>query len=424
MVGPPLAWLVGLLGPLLLLASCRSTLDSLGCKERSLTLDGGGVDPALKLAPLLVHDSYPNAFRDLLGKSDSEISAKIADTFEQLFHGDPATEAIFIPTGTDQAYILDALHNQVRTEGIGLAMLITVSLGKRDEFDRLWRYAKSIQIADGAAQGYFPSFCGSSASGTACYDPFGLEQIATALLLARGRWQAAPGTIDYGLEAATLLDLIRNKEIYNCGVVDSITATFDTKSKLPYDTPTIASAGVSSPAIVMPAYYDLWYQATGDSFWSQAAAAGRAYWQASANQTTGLMPERATFDGTKVPGFDNFISECHRIFFNMALDRIWSGGQPWLVDESNRLLQFFYAQGLTTYGSVFSLDGNTINSLHDRSLTAANGTLALVATTDIQGDFVNEVWNLGSPPTGTTRYFPGIMQLTALVILSGEMRVY
>lgn len=421
---PTLAWFVGLVGPLVLLASCRTTLDSLGCKERSRTPDGGGVDPALKLAPLRSPDSYPNAFRDLLGKSDSEIAAKIADTFEQLFHGDPATEAIFVPTGTDQAYILDALHDQRRTEGIGLAMLITVSLDKRDEFDRLWRYAKSIQIADGAAQGYFPSFCGSSGAGMSCDDPFGLEQIATALLLARGRWQAAPGAIDYGLEAATLLDLIRNKETYNCGIVDGITATFDAKSRLPYDTPTTASAGVSRPSIVMPAYYDLWHQATEDPFWSQAAVAARAYWQASAHPTTGLMPDKATFDGTPVPDFDNFDSECLRIFFNMALDSTWSGSQPWLVDEGNRLLQFFYGQGLTSYGLVFSLDGSTIKSIHDRSLMAANGALALVATSDIRRDFVNEVWNLGLPPTGATRYYPGITQLMAFVMLSGQMRVY
>ena len=61
--------------------------------------------------------------------------------------------------------------------------------------------------------------------------------------------------------------------------------------------------------------------------------------------------------------------------------------------------------------------------MHNGSLIAANGVLALVATTNIQSDFVNEVWNL-APPTGTTRYYAGILQLTALVMMSGQMRVY
>ena len=411
---------------LVLLPSCGSTLDSIGCGEQNPGLGGGGgLGGAVNLAPLLGPASYPNAFRDLLGKSDSEITAKIADTFNQLFHGDPANQAIFYPTGTDQAYIIDVIHNDIRTEGIGLGMMITVELDKRTEFDQLWRYAKSIEAPGGPAQGYFASFCTSdNNTEIGCNDPYGLQQIATALLLARGRWQAAPGAIDYGQEAGNLLDVIRNKEAYNCGIVDEVTATFDSTSKLVYDQPTAASANLSRPSIVMPAYYDLWHQATGDVFWSQAAASARSYWQAASNPTTGLVPEKATFDGRPVAGFDTFVPECGRAFFNMALDRIWSGSSPWVLDESKRVLQFFYGQGLTTYGQVYSLDGtNEISPLHDASLAAANGALALIASTNNRADFVNEVWNFALP-TGSPRYYVGITQMLAVVILSGQMRVY
>jgi oligosaccharide reducing-end xylanase len=413
---------------LLLLASCGSTLDSIGCNERNHGFDGGnGLDGSISLATLSGPAAYPNAFRDLLGKSDSDITAKIASTFDQLFHGNTSTEAIFVPTGTDQAYILDVLHNEIRTEGIGLGMIISVELDKRDEFDRLWRYAKSIQVQAGPAQGYFPSYCAGATADSAslsCYDPYGLQQIATALLLARGRWQAAPGTIDYGQEASSLLDLIRNKGTYNCGVVDSLTAPFDSKSKLPYDMPTTASANVSRPSIVMPAYYDLWHQATGDTFWLQAADAARAYWRAAAHPTTGLVPQRAAFDGTPVPGSETFMSECDRTFFNMAIDRVWSGGQPWLIDESNRVLRFFSGEGIATYGQSYSLDGtNEIASLHDMALIVANGTLALIATNDDRSAFVDAVWNL-TTPTGQARYYTGIQLLWSLMILGGQMRVY
>ena len=416
---PIRAW-VSLAAALVLLASCKSTLDSLGCKERGL--DGGDA-ASLKLASLLPPASYPNVFGELLGKSDSEIAAKVGDAFEQLFHGDAGTEAIYFPTDDDEAYVFDVLHGQVRTEGMSLGMLITVALDKRDEFDRLWRYAKATQVLDGPAQGYFPSFCGAVGSGTSCYDPYGLQQMAMALLLARGRWQATPGTIDYGREAAMLLDLMRNKESYNCGVVEGVTGTFDAQAALPYDTPSSDSAGVSRPSVVMPAYYNLWYQATGMTTDGRDTPA-RAYWQASADHTTGLIPEKATFAGMAVPGAENFNSECLRILFNITLDRIWSGDRPWLVDESNRLLQFFYGKGLTTYGHLFTLDGTTVQSTRDRALIAANGTLALVASTEIRRDFAKEVWDMSPPVTGSSRYYPGIMQLFALVIMSGQMRVY
>jgi oligosaccharide reducing-end xylanase len=376
------------------------------------------------LGPIHGPALYPNPFRDLLGKSDSDIRAKVSAAFEQLFHGDSSTEAIFVETGTDQAYILDVLHNQVRSEGLGLGMMISVSLDKRTEFDRLWRYAKSAQVASGGAQGYLSSFCGAAGSGVSCYDPFGLEQIATALLLARGRWQASPGDIDYGLEAATLLDTIRNKEIYNCGIEDNVTALFDSNSKLPYDTPTTSSAGVSRPSVVMPAYYELWSQATGDPFWAQAAAAGRAYWKASADRSTGLVPNKATFDGKPVSGADNFDAESGRTLFNMAIDGIWFGGQPWLSDESDRLLQFFDGRGISSYGHLFTLAGESLDTVHDRALVSANGTLAMIASTDLRRDFVSEAWSLGSPLTGSVRYYPGILQLFGLVMLSGQLRVY
>jgi oligosaccharide reducing-end xylanase len=404
---------------LALFASCKPTLHSIGCGENGYTLHGGAA-----LAPLIAPASYPNAFREVLGKSDADISAKIAAAFDQLFHGDPSSQAIYFTTGTDQAYILDVLHDDVRSEGMGLGMMIAVELGKRDEFDRLWRYAKSNQYASGPSQGYFPSFCNKGTIVVACDDPYGLQQIATALLLARGRWKDAPGTIDYGQEAQGLLDIIRYKQEYNCGIVDGVTGTFDPNSKLVYDTPSVDSANTSRPAVAMPAYYELWRQATGDAFWSDAATAGRTYWKVSANATTGLLPTRATFDGTPVPGSDTFITESYRAFFSIVLDQIWTGNQPWEVDESNRLLQFFAGQGIDTYAGGYTLDGSTVvDSTHQSSLVAANGALAVIATVDQQTAFINAVWNL-VPPTGSPRYYSGIMIMLALLILSGQMAVY
>lgn len=408
-----------------LLASCRSTLDSLGCAERNL--DGGSLDGGLALRPLSGPTSYPNLFRDLLGKSDTDIATKIDGVFQQLFHGDASTQAIFVPTGNNQAYIEDVLHNQAPTEGLGLGMMITVSLGKRVEFDQLWRYAKSIQVSSGDAQGYIPSVCiGPSGTTITCYDPYGIQQITMAMLLARGRWQTSIADIDYGQEAASLLGVINRPPPYNC-VKTSITSVFDGQSGLPYDQPGPSAPAISHPSFVMPAYYDLWHEVTGDDYWSRAAAAARAYWQLTANPSTGLMPEQEGFDGSLVTTPNNhniFNTECLRIFFNMALDGIWSGNRAWLTSESNLLLEFFYSKGLTTYAYAYSLDGKSIiNSNHDPALVAANGTLALIASDSIAHDFVDQVWNL-TVPTGSGRYYPGITQLFALVLLSGAMQVH
>ena len=417
------SWLLCLGMALALLPGCRTTLDSVGCTERMVGLhDGGAADAGAGLAPLLGPVSYPNAFRDLLGMSDSDIANKINGAFNQLFPGDPSTQAIYFTVGTDQAYIRDILHGDIRTEGIGLGMMITVELSKRDEFDRLWRYTKASQISSGPAQGYIPSFCNSGLA-VPCNDPFGLQQITTSLLLARGRWQDTPGDIDYGQEARDLLDLMRFKEAYNCGVGD-VTGTFDPKSKLAYDTPTKESANISRPSIAMPAFYELWGQATGDPFWAQAAAAARAYWEASANKTTGLLPERAYFDGPPVADFATFEPEGDRAFFSLALDRIWLGNQRWVVDESDRLLGFFYGQGIDSYTKIYTLDGTPQGDYaHDPSLVAANGALALISTNPHRTEFINAVWGIVLP-TGIYRYYTGLMGLMSMLILSGQMQVY
>jgi len=404
---------------LALVPSCKTTLHSIGCGEKADTVIGTAT-----LGPLRAPRSYPNAFRDVLGKSDADIAARIAATFNQLFHGDPSSEAIYVTAGTDQAYILDVFHNDVRSEGMGLGMVIAVELGKRDEFDRLWRYAKASQYTSGASRGYFPSFCDKGGTTATCDDPFGLQQIATALLLARGRWKDSPGTIDYGQEAQNLLDIIRYKQDYNCGIVDGVTGTFDPGSKLAYDLPSVDSANTSRPSIAMPAYYELWRQATGDVFWSEAATASRNFWKASANTATGLLPSRATFAGAPVPGSDMFMTDNYRTLISMVLDDIWTGSQPWAESESNRLLQFFAAQGMETYPGGYSLDGNTVaDSTHQNALTAANGALALIATADQRTAFINAVWNL-SPSTGKPRYYSGLLIMVAQLILSGQMAVY
>jgi len=130
------------------LGGCGSTTDSIG-------YDGPG---GIHLTRLTKLPSYPSPFRDL-GKSDAEIANKLAGWFQQLFHGDSNTQAIYFPMGADQANIQDILHNkEVRTEGVGLAMMIAIQMDKREEFDRLWTYASAVlEYKDGPKRGYFQS---------------------------------------------------------------------------------------------------------------------------------------------------------------------------------------------------------------------------------------------------------------------------
>lgn len=402
---------VGAAGALLALASCTTTVDSVGYNGP------GGVH----LQPLKRLSAYPNPFHDELGKSDADIQSKIVATFTQLFYGN-ADQMIYYPTTPDQAYIQDVLHGDIRTEGIGLAMMITVELDKRMEFDRLWTYALTqMKQKDPPRAGYFQSSCDIVNSTEPCDDPYGEAQMVTALIFAHDRWTSTSGPVNYEAGAVDLLDVMRHKEDQNGGVVGGITDTFDSSTALPFSVPEImsASAQVGRPSIVMPAYYDLWAQATGDPFWTRAAVAARAYWQRSANASTGLMPVRARFDGTPEAYYDRFAPEAYRAQINMTLDHIWSGTNDWVVDESNKLLLFFFP-GI---GMSYNLDGSAPMGPRDPALVVVTGVSAMIAMDTSRMQFMSAVWDLVLP-TGMARYYSGILDLTALLIMSGQYRIW
>jgi oligosaccharide reducing-end xylanase len=408
-----------------LIGSCTTTADPIGYNA------GPGVPLRHLTGP---PSPYPTPFRDR-GHIDAEITAKINNAFMQLFHGTGADQPIYYSDGVDGAgnpiaHIQDVFHVDTRTEGIGLGMLIAVELDHRPELDSLWTFAKeSLRVQSGSASGYFTSFCENAAVMTmTCLDPFGLQQMTMALILAHDRYTLAGaprGPVDYATDARDLLTLMRHKVDENGGVKDGVTDTFDHATSLVFDFPNTSGAAVGRPSIEMPGYYDLWAQATGDPFWTMAARAARDYWRRSADPKTGLLPLSARFaDGMPVAGLDLFQSEAYRAQIAMALDQIWTDGDGWSAGEADRLLAFFTMQG-PNYGMSFTLGGTTVNPQHDPALVATNGVSAAIASATPapqRAAFVDAVWNMPIP-TGITRYFSGLMYLLSLLVLGGHMQV-
>jgi oligosaccharide reducing-end xylanase len=404
-----------------LAAACGATVDPLGYEPQDREPDTVNAPDSDTLQPLPGPASYPNPFGELLGKSEAEVSAKLDAAFQRLFHGDPATQAIYFHVGDDQAYIQDILHGDVRSEGMGLGMLIAVELDHRQEFDRLWRFAHaSLEYSSGPARGYFRSTC----SDGPCIDPYGHQELAMALLFAHGRWGSRSGSIDYGSEALRLLQVMWQRPAVEGLDDEQLTTLFDADSDLVVDEPTLERASVTRPSNVKPGYYALWAQASGDNRFAEAAAAGRAFLKAAVHPRTGLLPLRAGFDGVPVPGSDHFVPEGYRAQLNMALDFVFWNDEPWYTTESDRLLGFFAAQGPQSYGSSYVLDGSRcLDCFPNTALVAMNGVSALSASHSERLAFVEAAWN-AEPQDGEARYYDGLLHLLALLVLSGNLRVY
>ncbi len=399
------------------LSGCSGTLDSLGS-------DPSASGKSTTVGHVQGPGSYPNTFRTLLTKSDSEIANKIKLGFDQLFYGSSPTLVIYNPQGADEAVICDALHNDVRSEGIGLAMLITVELDKKDEFDRLWRFAKNHLLqASGPARGYFTSYCGEDTA-TQCFDVYGMQLFVLSLMFANSRWHSS-ADMPYANDALALIDQLQNKETNNGGIVMGIGSAFDPDTHLVREEPTLADAGYTTrAALEMPAAYWYWAQATSNPFWTAAATAARTHLVKAADATTGLWPMRSYFDGTPVAGSAGFTQQGYRTQLNLALDALWGkagASQPALA---GRVLDFFYNQGIDSYGGTFDIDGTPITTKRAQALISVNGALAVAAPSYANRTaFVQAVWDQAIP-SGDNRYYEGLLYLMSLLILSGQLQVY
>src|ERR1041385_4917241 len=95
---------------------------------------------------------YRNLFTETLGKTRAECDAKVKKAYDQLFHGDPQTQALFIPAGKNEngplAYIPDVQHTDVRSEGMSYGMMIAVQMDKKEDFDALWNWSRTYMYHD------------------------------------------------------------------------------------------------------------------------------------------------------------------------------------------------------------------------------------------------------------------------------------
>jgi len=377
---------------------------------------------------------YRNLFREMLNKDDAEIQARLDAAWEQLFYGDDQTQRVYYPViapdgapnGGDMAYILDVGNGDVRTEGMSYGMMIAVQMNKQEEFDRLWKWAKTYMYqADGPYRGYFAWHCkptGEQIHGNPASD--GEEWFAMALLFASGRWGNGEGILDYRAEAQAILDIMLHKHEQSS---DLATDMFDARTKQVVFVPTIGkNSSFTDPSYHLPGYYELWARWAGrdNEFWQEAAQASRAFFKQAAHPETGLMPDYAGFDGTPTGGeHEDFRFDAFRTASNVAVDYAWFAADPWEIEQSNRQLDFFYSQGIDEYVNQYALDGKPLSSDRSTGLIAMNAVAALAATSDKAPEFVQALWD-ARIPSGKWRYYDGMLYMLALLHVSGNFRIY
>jgi oligosaccharide reducing-end xylanase len=383
-------------------------------------------------------------YRDVfveLGHPEGEVSEKIEAAYQQLFHGDPLTQAVYFQAGKNAngrlAYLTDWANHDARTEGMSYGMMISVQLNHKPEFDALWNWTKTyMYISDPhhPSYGYFSWSCktdGTPNEETAA--PDGEEYFVMALYFASARWGNGTGIYDYNAQADALLITMRHREVMT-GMTRfgprTVGNEVDEKYKMIRFVPGVDRGDFTDPSYHLPAFYELWARwgpVKDRQFWADAAEASRGFFPKTTNPQTGLAPDYANFDGTpKATRFQQssiFGYDSWRTASNWSVDWSWWGKAPEERVLSDRIQAFFAAQGLDAYGDQYTLDGKKIATRHSTGLVSTNAVASLAATNPRAMDFVETLWRT-PVPSGEQRYFDGMLYLMSIMHLSGEFRIW
>ena len=384
---------------------------------------------------------YRNLFAES-GHSEKEIDAKIQAAFQQLFHGDAATQTVFYPAGKNAngplAYLTDFANHDVRTEGMSYGMMIAVQLDKKVEFDALWNWAKTymyISDPNHPSYGYFSwsnKTDGTPNEETAA--PDGEEYFVMALYFADARWGSGAGIYNYKQQADELLTTMRHRAVKSGPTrfgPRTVGNEVNEEVKMIRFVPGVERGNFTDPSYHLPAFYELWARwgpVEDRQFWAEAAAASRSFFPKTANAATGLAPAYANFDGTphatRFPQSAIFGFDSWRTASNWSVDWSWWQKSPEEQELSDRIQAFFAAQGISDYGDVYTLDGKEIEARHSTGLVATNAVASLAATdTKRSRQFVEALWN-APIPSGQQRYYDGMLYIMSLMHAGGRFRIW
>lgn len=323
------------------------------------------------------------------------------------------------------AFIYDTGSDDVRTEGMSYGMMICLQLNKPEQFDRLWRWAKTYMQYDSNSpwDGYFcwqchadgEKFGNSNASDGELY-------FATALYMAAHRWNNPC----YEADAQVILDKCMSKD-----GTQGVWNLYDEATRVITFVPTDDARLYTDPSYQLPAFLQLWSQwdQSRQDFWREAADSARYQLRISSHPVTGLYPDYSTYQGEPFRGpfcgYDSrrFQYDAIRCAMNIGMDYYLFGNDAANQTElMTRMLNFFKNDNFT-YGQ-FELDGSDPTGNYTEGMAGANavGSIAL-ADKELQKTYIQNLWNV-VPPTGQWRYYTGMVYMLSMLHVSGNFRIY
>lgn len=365
---------------------------------------------------------YTNLFEDY-GFNSAEITQRLKQILQTIFYGSEE-ERLYHPVGEDMGYIVDTGNNDVRTEGMSYGMMICMQCDMKEEFDRLWKWAKTYMWHNsGKYEGYFAwSVATDGKRNDEGPAPDGEEYFAMALFFASHRWGDGEGIFNYSKEARMILHECVHKGEEKIG-----DPMWHPENKLIKFTPDL---DFTDPSYHLPHFYRLfsmWADEEDRAFWKEAEKASRDFLVKACHPVTGLAAEFSDYNG--VPRHDeahgNYYSDAYRVIANIALDCAWFGPSEWASECANKIQTFFCETVKDQQDRVYRIDGTVLDqkALHPIAIIAVNAEGSLASKGKYARYCVERFWETPLR-TGERRYYDNCLYVFAFLALSGNYRIW
>lgn len=365
--------------------------------------------------------NYESPFKTYLGKTDAEIQEKMDAMWDHYFKGDNNSK-VFFDNGSE-GYIKDINNNDVRSEGMSYGMMIAVQTGHKEEFDKLWKWAKNHMWHKGGDwDGYFAWQRNDSGSGgdDNCA-PDGEMYFMMSLLFAANRWDDD----QYRKDALYIMDKMWNNPSHKL---------FNQGNNIIVFQPLGNGNDFSDPSYDLPAYLELfsrWAEKDTDK-WKKAVTAARDHLYKSSNTSSGLFADYSAFNGQPQSYSYNsnstkYMYDAMRCAMNFGMDYYLFGADSTReIEMANRIINFFEKDGYQH--ARFNWDGSNPQEQYTQGEAGANAVaaIALRSTADSEEKIKKNLQNAWDTKfmTGQYRYYDGLVHYLAMLHLSGTFKIW
>lgn len=363
---------------------------------------------------------YTSPFKTYLGKTDEEIKEKMDAMWNHYFKGDDNSK-VFYDKG-NEGYIKDINNNDIRSEGMSYGMMIAVQTGHKEEFDKLWNWAKNHMWHKGGDwDGYFAWQRREDGSGDDNCAPDGEMYFMMSLLFAANRWNDS----QYMKDAQYIMDKMWNNPSHKLFNQGNYIIVFQ---------PLGNGNDFSDPSYDLPAYLELfsrWAEKDTDK-WKKAVSAAREHLYKSSNTSSGLFTDYSAFNGQpqQYNGNNNstkYMYDAMRSAMNFGMDYYLFGADSTReIEMATRIINFFEKDGYQH--ARFNWDGSNPSEQYTQGEAGANAVaaIALRSTSGSEDKIKKNLQNAWDTKfmTGQYRYYDGLVHYLAMLHLSGNFKIW